>query len=110
YVSRRVHQLGIETLVDAVVAPADHGRPGYAPPLEKDLFPLAATKQLTFPAALRKPDPRTLAPILGAFPFMPDQIAYVGDNLSRDVLLARRAGIRPIWARYGARHDQRLRE
>ena len=65
--------------------------------------------EIEFDASLRKPDPAALEPLLAAFPSAPERTLYVGDNLSRDILLARRVGIKSAWARYGTTHDNSLR-
>jgi phosphoglycolate phosphatase-like HAD superfamily hydrolase len=52
-----------------------------------------------------KPDPTVLLEICARENVSPDQAAYVGDSIARDILMARRAGIFSIWAAYGAQHD-----
>lgn len=113
YVSRRLRQLDIDTLFDAICAPEDHGVPDQLTSIVRrvpDSIVAARTMLLESNPAIRKPDPHTLDLVLSAFPTSRDKIAYVGDNLSRDVLLAQRAGIHAVWARYGTVHDETLRE
>lgn len=109
YVSRRMRQLEIDTLFDAICAPKDHGVPAHIPadlvrraPLEDVV---ARTVHVETPAELRKPDPRLIRPALSMFGIEAEEVVLVGDSLSRDVLLARRAGVRDVWARYGQNHD-----
>jgi FMN phosphatase YigB (HAD superfamily) len=52
-----------------------------------------------------KPDPAVLLEICDAEGFHPEQSAYVGDSIARDMLMAKRAGLFAIWAAYGAAHD-----
>ena len=52
-----------------------------------------------------KPDPAILHEIC-AYEKLPIEVAaYVGDSLSKDVLMAKRCGMFSIWAAYGAEHD-----
>lgn len=113
YVSRRLRQLDVDTLFDAICAPEDHGVPGDLTNIVRQVPDSIVTARVTLlesDPTIRKPDPRTLDRILAAFPYPLTRIAYVGDSLSRDLLLAQRAGIRGIWARYGAVHDEKLRK
>lgn len=34
-----------------------------------------------------------------------NKVAYIGDSVARDILMAKRAGVFSIWAAYGAHHD-----
>ena len=52
-----------------------------------------------------KPDPDVLLEICCAEGASPEETAYVGDSIARDVMMARRAGVFAIWAAYGATHD-----
>lgn len=114
YVSRRLRQLDIDTLFAAVSAPRDHGIPQsvIGAPVRQvpDTEVGARTRRIEFDSSLRKPDPAALAPLLEAFPAPSERTLYVGDNLSRDVLLAQRVGIKSAWARYGTKHDDVLRD
>jgi phosphoglycolate phosphatase len=38
----------------------------------------------------------------------PEEAAYVGDSIARDILMAKRAEVFSIWAAYGADHDPEL--
>ena len=33
---------------------------------------------------------------------MPTEVAYVGDSIARDILMAKKVGVFSIWAKYGA--------
>ncbi len=106
YVSRRLRQLDIDEVFDAICAPQDHGLPANT---ESHVVRRAASSQvlsrvreLAYSPALRKPDPDTLAPVVQAFEVPRERIAYVGDSLSRDMLLAARCNLRGVWARYGS--------
>jgi FMN phosphatase YigB (HAD superfamily) len=62
------------------------------------------------PANETKPDPAVLKDIAKAEKTEPSCIAYVGDSISKDVLMARKAGCFSIWAKYGVRRDPAMYE
>lgn len=53
----------------------------------------------------RKPNPRTLLHICEHLGVSTAETLYVGDSLSRDILMANSASIRSVWAKYGTRVD-----
>ncbi|MBM3300219.1 MAG: HAD family hydrolase [Deltaproteobacteria bacterium] len=112
YVSRRLRQLDIDRFFSAICAPRDHGVPEGLDPGVVRRFALdlveSRTRRLEYSPDIRKPDIATLAPIFNTLRVPPKHTVYVGDSLSRDVLLARRAGISDIWARYGHQHENGL--
>jgi phosphoglycolate phosphatase len=55
-----------------------------------------------------KPDPDVLLEICFKEDVSPDDTAYVGDSVARDMLMAKRAGVFSIWAEYGTHHDPSL--
>jgi FMN phosphatase YigB (HAD superfamily) len=62
-------------------------------------------------ARQQKPDPAVLWRIAELERVPLDRILYIGDNLARDVLMARRAGVRSAWAHYGTvrrKEDEQL--
>ncbi len=73
----------------------------------KDRLP-AITIEL--PADEAKPDPRVLLDIARAENIGISSIAYIGDSISRDILMAKRAGCLAIWAKYGVRRDPEMYE
>jgi phosphoglycolate phosphatase len=62
----------------------------------------------TLPPSERKPNPEVLLDICRFEGQPPDQCLYVGDSLTRDVAMAKRAGIKVAWAQYGTRYDPAL--
>ena len=60
------------------------------------------------PASERKPNPAVLLDICRREGFTPADACYVGDSLVRDVSMARTAGVKAVWARYGTLYDRRL--
>lgn len=110
YVSRRLRQLDVDPLFEAICAPTDHGLPeGLSADTvrkAKEIDVLGRTQHIEVPRSVRKPDVRFIAPILARFGIGPADSLIVGDSLSRDVLLAKRTGAVDVWAEYGQRRDE----
>jgi FMN phosphatase YigB (HAD superfamily) len=62
----------------------------------------------TIPPEERKPNPELLRDICRREGFPLDDAIYVGDSLTRDIAMARAAGVHAVWARYGTRYDPDL--
>lgn len=63
-------------------------------------FPMHKVRELS--KHQLKPDPTVLAEICKAEDAASHEAAYVGDSIARDILMAKRAGVFAIWAKYGA--------
>jgi phosphoglycolate phosphatase-like HAD superfamily hydrolase len=62
----------------------------------------------TVPRSERKPNPVLLQDICRREGTDPEDAWYVGDSLTRDMSMARMAGITSVWARYGTLYDREL--
>jgi FMN phosphatase YigB (HAD superfamily) len=62
----------------------------------------------TLPQSEKKPSPEVLLDICRREGFSRGECLYVGDSLTRDVMMAKRAGVRAVWARYGTKYDPKL--
>jgi phosphoglycolate phosphatase-like HAD superfamily hydrolase len=60
------------------------------------------------PRAERKPNPGLLLDICARQGVNPAEAVYVGDSLTRDVSMAKAAGVRAVWAEYGVKYDRQL--
>lgn len=69
-----------------------------------------SNKVVEIPSHQSKPNPRVLGDIVIAQHHNMENVAYVGDSLSKDVLMAKRAHCYSIWAKYGAHTDARMYE
>jgi len=69
-----------------------------------------SSKVVEIPSHQSKPNPRVLADIVIAQHHNMENVAYVGDSLSKDVLMAKRANCYAIWAKYGAHTDAQMYE
>jgi phosphoglycolate phosphatase len=58
------------------------------------------------PRAERKPNPDLLRDICIREGVSVDDTVYVGDSLTRDVFMAKQAGVRAVWARYGRSYPE----
>ncbi len=67
-------------------------------------FPLHKVVELSHHQ--RKPNPSVLREICRKEGVLPNETAYVGDSMARDILMANSAGVFAIWAKYGAFHDR----
>lgn len=72
-------------------------------------FPVIRSRELS--QHQRKPDPSVIREICGDVGVRVDSTSYVGDSMSRDMLMAKNAGVFAIWAEYGTRNsDQYYRK
>jgi FMN phosphatase YigB (HAD superfamily) len=60
------------------------------------------------PPGDRKPNPQTLVDICADYRVPPSQTLYVGDSLVRDIYMAKQAGVRSAWAKYGTLYEKSL--
>jgi phosphoglycolate phosphatase len=60
------------------------------------------------PLSERKPNPALLHDICRHEGVSPNEAWYVGDSLTRDIAMARAAGITAAWAKYGTQYDPAL--
>jgi FMN phosphatase YigB (HAD superfamily) len=65
-------------------------------------------KVVEIPSHKSKPNPRVLADIVTAQGCPMSDVAYVGDSLAKDILMAKRAGCFAIWAKYGVHTDKTM--
>jgi phosphoglycolate phosphatase-like HAD superfamily hydrolase len=67
-------------------------------------------KVVEIPSHEGKPNPRVLNEIINLQCAGNGEVAYVGDSLAKDVLMAKRAGCFAVWAKYGAHTDRAMYE
>ena len=85
----------------------DSGYPGHPDPERaSELCPPEGFVHV-LPRASRKPNPEVLLEICAREGVAPEDAWYVGDSLTRDIGMARAAGVAAIWARYGTSYDPR---
>ncbi|MFI7251325.1 HAD family hydrolase [Micromonospora chalcea] len=105
-ISSRARSLGLDAMLEAIYAPRFVGPPH---PLGTDRRSLpAAIDVRVLPPTARKPNPEIARQISDQLGVPASHCLYVGDSLSKDVAMAKRAGMLAAWARYGTRHDPGL--
>ncbi|PWE75950.1 hypothetical protein XF30_03440 [Bradyrhizobium sp. SUTN9-2] len=65
-------------------------------------------KVTEIPSHESKPNPRVLQDIVAKQSLPMSSVAYVGDSLAKDVLMAKRASCFAVWAKYGAHTDRQM--
>lgn len=60
------------------------------------------------PRVERKPNPKLLLDICRKEGVLPRDAWYIGDSLSRDIAMAKEAGVNAVWAKYGTEYDKQL--
>jgi phosphoglycolate phosphatase len=103
----RLEALDLLKYLDRVYAPKGVG---IAHPFPEQLgrFRVAREKLRCLPTTHRKPEPAVLDDICRDFSVPPSETLYVGDSLSRDVLMAKVAGAIAAHAKYGTQYDPAL--
>lgn len=105
YSSYRFRKLGLDGLVDYLYSPPDHDmkvEPAAIRKYEPETYTLKHTIHHHTPKGEVKPHPDILLSIISDLGFEPADAFYVGDNLFKDVLMAQQAGVKDVWAKYGA--------
>lgn len=113
YAVHRIKYLGIEDLYDGIFAPADHGFPYQTNPKDFRFYNEAEKYETKIPIkvemdpSIRKPNPKILFTIIEKFKVEPRQVVYIGDSLSRDILMAQKCGVHDVLAKYGHDYNKR---
>jgi FMN phosphatase YigB (HAD superfamily) len=100
----RLRMLGIEEhfsrlyALDGDLAP--HPTPGHA-----ELHVPPKDRVISVPRTERKPNPALLLRICAGEGVAPGEACYIGDSATRDVAMAKRAGVTAVLARYGREVD-----
>ena len=111
YSNYRVRCLGLDGVFDHLFCPQDHVLPKHLNPEDHKKYPahryeLQHTKQHYTPEGSRKPDPPVLLSIVKQLGLSRDQCVYVGDSLTKDVVMAVDCKIDDVWAEYGVAHER----
>lgn len=75
---------------------------------ERDPVPIPQDFIERVPRSKRKPNPALLVELCSREQVPLQDVWFVGDSLSRDILMARNAGVTAVWAEYGTRYDHSL--
>jgi phosphoglycolate phosphatase-like HAD superfamily hydrolase len=111
YTRSRLRKLDLDKALDYLYAPQDHAIPENIDVRKIRRYPpgyycLRGVIHHFTPANKLKPAPEVLRTILDDIGVTPDRAIYVGDKLNKDVLMAQRAGVIDVWAKYGEAKDR----
>ncbi len=114
-VENRVRLLELDGLLDALYALRGYQLPANVNPEirrrdEAGHYRLKATRVVELPRQAEKPSPRGLRRILRDLGLAPGEVLYVGDNVKKDMALARAVGVDGAWAEYGTYVSTEYRE
>jgi FMN phosphatase YigB (HAD superfamily) len=114
-VESRVRLLELEGLLDGIYVLRGYRLPRNVNPEirrrdEAGHYRLKTTRVVELPRAAEKPDPRGLRRVLRDLGLPPEQVLYVGDNVKKDMTLARACGVAGAWAEYGTYVSTEYRE
>lgn len=105
YSNYRLRKLGLDELLDFVYSPPDHKLPAISS-AELELYTkhntqLQSTIARHTPGGELKPNPTVLRQIVSDLHAELSDCVYVGDDLMKDITMAKDAGITDAWAKYG---------
>jgi FMN phosphatase YigB (HAD superfamily) len=103
----RLQKLGIANLFRRLYSLEGHIRPHPDLSRTEALSPPPEFLRLV-PKTERKPNPVLLADICAREGVEISNAVYVGDSLTRDISMAKEAGVTAVWAKYGTVYDQSL--
>lgn len=109
YTSQRVRVFDFDGVLDYLYTTEDHGLPSrdalrLARNRPDAFYELKKTAVRVLPTHAKKPDAKLLRSILEDVGCVPSKAIYVGDNLHKDVLMAKQAGVLAAHAAYGESH------
>lgn len=108
----RLKQLSVDGLFDAFVSPPDHGFPSGTAPGDVRFYEDETKYRVSIPVRIqlgsdvRKPDASVLMPLLERLSVCPHEAIYIGDSLTRDILMAQRCVVYDVLAEYGSVYMQ----
>jgi FMN phosphatase YigB (HAD superfamily) len=107
----RLRHVELDGLLDVLYSSPDHDWPEGIDPAQlrtkpADEYGLKVTKHRHVPRGVTKPSTVVLGTILSDYGLDPDKTVYIGDSLTKDVVMAQAAGLHDVHAAYGV-SDQR---
>ena len=105
-ISARLRALGLSQFLEAVYAVPSDGAPH---PMGDDKAERPERVSVrVMPPSARKPDPRSLYAVLAETGVAAEYCVYVGDSMTKDVAMAKSAGVIAAWARYGTSRSHQM--
>lgn len=110
YSRMRIKRLGLDGIIDVLYSPPDHELPnGVTPDKVRSqpgsYYEFEKTAERHTPQGKLKPSPEVLLEMVSRLGGKPDEAVYVGDDLLKDVSMAKSAGVLDVWAKFGQAHD-----
>lgn len=102
YSNYRLHQLGLDGLIDVLYSPPDHKIPDYKNNKTSGLLLHTINKHT--PENELKPNPALLLHIINEIGAVPEECLYIGDSKMKDIAMAQDAGVTDVFAEYGISH------
>jgi phosphoglycolate phosphatase-like HAD superfamily hydrolase len=102
----RVRHVGLDGLLNVLYSSLDHDWPEDVDPLDlrtkpADQYGLKLTEHRHVPRGVTKPNTLVLGTILSDYGMDADRTAYIGDSLTKDIVMAQAAGVHDVHAAYG---------
>ena len=97
----RLRLLGVLEEIQLLYVPKSHTDEGHPDSAHQRIVDQYSHRVHFLPDAHRKPDPSVLSEICEAHRVSLLHTLYVGDSMTRDVAMAKGAGVHAAWARYG---------
>ncbi|MFY0686581.1 MAG: HAD family hydrolase [Cyclobacteriaceae bacterium] len=101
YTSDRIKKTNLDGILHTIYSPEDHELPSSFNRFSEGNYELQGTKIKTLPPKFKKPNKEVLLRIISDFHGHLNSTIYVGDKISRDVLMAKKAGVHSVYAKYG---------
>ena len=105
YTNYRFRKLNLDGLIGFLYSPEDHSMPDNTPGTRyygPETYNFKKTIHRFTPEGEVKPNPELLLDIISDLGALTDEVVYVGDNILKDVFMARQAGVTDVHALYGA--------
>jgi phosphoglycolate phosphatase-like HAD superfamily hydrolase len=111
YSGYRLRKLGLDRMLDFLYSPPDHDLPRGLTPTEIRRYPpeayeLRRTVSRHTPKGELKPSPRVLSEIIAGVGAVPEETIYIGDNLMKDIAMAKAARVTAVWSKYGVAQNR----
>ncbi|MEK6303657.1 MAG: HAD family hydrolase [Acidobacteriota bacterium] len=98
----RLCLLGLLEEIQLLYVPKSRADEGHPDPARQRILEQHREKVRLLPDGHRKPDPHVLKQICEDRGVPVEEALYVGDSMTRDVAMAKAAGVHAAWARYGS--------
>ena len=98
----RINKLGLAGILDCIYCHPNTGETFY----EANSLHLKDTDIEYIERGTKKPNSRVICEILTKYKVFPDQVAFVGDSLTRDIVMAQNTNVTDIYAKYGVARNR----